>query len=236
MMVDVAEQYDTVQKDYQGKDGRELIEKLSLKEGCNVLDLGCGTGYLTGLLAERVGEQGTVTGIDPDAGRIAVARRKYAGLKNATFLEGSCENMPTGAYDLVFSNHVMHWIEDKERAFTNVHSHLKEGGKFAFVASIMKAPTSDLFSPSVKKLFHFCGGDVYEKLAKERGFEIQVMSFEPKRYTFCSADQYLLWVTATIGAKDCLAGSDRVQKFREKFSGGKPVHVNFTAATFVLQK
>ena len=124
-MEGLAERYDRVHRNYQGKDGKELIEKLSLEEGSSVLDLGCGTGYLTSLLAEKVGQRGRVTGVDPDAARIVVAQRNYAGFSNVTFLVGSSEDFPSGPYDLVFSNHVIHWIDDKESAFNNVYSCLK---------------------------------------------------------------------------------------------------------------
>ena len=72
-MADRAEQYDRVQLEYQSKDGRELLDKLSLGEEWSILDLGCGTGYLTSVLAETVGQSGRVTGVDPDSARIALA-------------------------------------------------------------------------------------------------------------------------------------------------------------------
>ena len=65
-MDEIAERYDRVHRNYQGKDGKELIAKLSLQEGCSVLDLGCGTGYLTSLLAQRVGQRGTGSGRGED--------------------------------------------------------------------------------------------------------------------------------------------------------------------------
>ena len=40
---------------YQAANGVDLIDKLSLKKESVVLDLGCGTGHLSSVLAERVG-------------------------------------------------------------------------------------------------------------------------------------------------------------------------------------
>jgi ubiquinone/menaquinone biosynthesis C-methylase UbiE len=44
----------------QREDGFNLINLLTLEQGSKVLDLGCGTGYLTKLLANRVGPTGEV--------------------------------------------------------------------------------------------------------------------------------------------------------------------------------
>ena len=42
------------------EDGVNLINLLTLTEGANALDLGCGTGYLTKVLADKLGHQGKV--------------------------------------------------------------------------------------------------------------------------------------------------------------------------------
>ena len=98
-----------------------------------MLDLGCGTGYLTSVLAERVGPTGRVTGVDPDKKRIQLARSKYGAISNLQFLEGSSEELPSSLYDFVFSKYVMHWIKDKESAIEKVHDSLQVGGRFAFL-------------------------------------------------------------------------------------------------------
>lgn len=77
-----------------------------------MLDLGCGTGGLTRRLAELVGPDGRVLGIDPDEARIALARRT-AGAPNLEFQVAAAETLGEVArdrpFDLVFSNFVFHW-------------------------------------------------------------------------------------------------------------------------------
>ena len=62
------------------------------------------------------------------------ARKKYGTVNHFNFVVGSCENFPAGPYDLVFCNHVLHWVENIETAFENMHRNLTPGGIFALCA------------------------------------------------------------------------------------------------------
>lgn len=73
-----------------------------------------------------------IVGIDPDAERLQVARKKHSA-DILTYQEGSGEKIPGGDYDIVFSNSVLHWCKDKNLVFRNVANSLKKGGKFGFV-------------------------------------------------------------------------------------------------------
>ena len=132
-MDNAAETYDRIQGSYQGKNGLELIDKLALRRGSVVLDLGCGTGYLSSVLAERVGPEGRVVGVDPNTKRLEIADQKYGHIDNLQFTIGNSENFPSGAYDIIFANQVMQWIANKESTFEYVYQNLKIGGKFALL-------------------------------------------------------------------------------------------------------
>ena len=66
----------------------DLVEAAGVQPGGRALDVACGTGVVTRILAERVGPAGTVVGLDINPGMLAVAR-VVAPLPNIEWLEGS---------------------------------------------------------------------------------------------------------------------------------------------------
>ena len=75
----LAETYDRL-SDSQFEGGKRLVERIGIREGSRVLDVGCGTGRLTRFIADKVGGAGKVVGIDPLPERIAVAREHAPGI------------------------------------------------------------------------------------------------------------------------------------------------------------
>ena len=112
---ELAELYSEI-SNVQKEHGKELIEKLLLEKSMRILDLGCGTGYLSALLADCVGPAGKVVAIDPNKSRLKLARKRYSKT-NLVFLEANDVTLPEDQYDLVFANYVLQWIEDKFAVF-----------------------------------------------------------------------------------------------------------------------
>lgn len=103
----------------------DLIDLLSPKPGERVLDIGCGTGHLTGRIAELGAE---VVGIDASAEMIAQARKNYPGLRfEVQDTRAFRFDLP---FDAVFSNAALHWIKEPERVIVCVERALKPGGRF----------------------------------------------------------------------------------------------------------
>ena len=128
---DVAKSYQQLSF-FQKEEGKKLINDLEIHRGHVILDLGCGTGELSVYLSELVGQDGRVVAVDPDSYRVEVARESHRQVKNLEFQEGSSASFPgmgSETYDIVFSNFVFHWIQDKEEAFKNMFRSLKPAGK-----------------------------------------------------------------------------------------------------------
>ena len=53
-----------------------------------MLDMGCGTGEITSFIADQVGEEGEVIGVDPDQERIKVCHSKALWCKKEHYIHG----------------------------------------------------------------------------------------------------------------------------------------------------
>ncbi len=145
----LAEKYDQYLGDSQFNNGLNLIEKLGIETGNNVLDIGCGTGRLAEYVAKTVGKKGKVTGIDPSPHRIKVASRKGKPSLNLSFELGNGEDLSrfkNKSFDRVYLNAVFHWIENKSATLAQIHRILKPGGKLGLTftsKNIQKAFSAD---------------------------------------------------------------------------------------------
>jgi ubiquinone/menaquinone biosynthesis C-methylase UbiE len=81
-----------------------------------VLDVGCGTGYLTRLMAQAVTPRGTAQGLDPSDEAITQAQR-LTRLANCTFADGIAEALdaPDSTYDVVGSSLMIHHLPETLR-------------------------------------------------------------------------------------------------------------------------
>ena len=114
-------------------------------EGCHILDLGSGSGQDAYILAQLVGEHGSVTGVDTTPEQLAVAnehlewhRERFGyAQSNVRFLEGDIEKLgdlglPEDHFDVIVSNCVINLVADKQAVFAAAHRLLKEGGEIYF--------------------------------------------------------------------------------------------------------
>jgi ubiquinone/menaquinone biosynthesis C-methylase UbiE len=92
-----------------------------------VIDLGCGTGRFSELLAAHFGVQ--VIGIDPSLKMLDQARRKLTS-DNVIYCQGLAEALPfrDGCADLVFMSMVYHHFNDPTAVASECHRVLRQGG------------------------------------------------------------------------------------------------------------
>jgi ubiquinone/menaquinone biosynthesis C-methylase UbiE len=92
-----------------------------------IVDLGCGTGRFSSLLAAQPAVR--VIGIDPSRKMIDQARRKPAA-ENLTYQQGSAEAIPLvdGCVDLIFMSQVYHHLSDPSAAARECHRVLRRDG------------------------------------------------------------------------------------------------------------
>lgn len=109
----------------------DLLARLPLRGRERILDVGCGDGKITAQLAAAV-PAGSVTGVDASAAMIAHAQAHHRQ-PNLDFqvMDARRLVLPAGAFDVVFSNAALHWVDD-HRAFLRGAAHaLRPGGRLA---------------------------------------------------------------------------------------------------------
>jgi SAM-dependent methyltransferase len=151
-----------------GTGTRRVLLESGIRSGMRVADLGCGVGMVTALLAELVGPEGHVVGIDMSGAQLAQARERLnATGTNASLVEASATDtgMPRESFDLVYCRFLLLHLVEPERALREMWSLLRPGG-------ILVCEDGDLTSsgsepPSALGAF----ADLWGRLGAKRGVD-----------------------------------------------------------------
>jgi ubiquinone/menaquinone biosynthesis C-methylase UbiE len=111
----------------------EWMDALRLKAGDSVLDAGSGPGFISFLLAERVGSGGLVYAVDPSAEALAYLRRKQSdrGIANVKMIVADAAkfDLPGVRIDAALVSMMLHHADDPATILRNVARLLKAGGR-----------------------------------------------------------------------------------------------------------
>jgi len=111
-----------------------LLDIAEVKPGERILDLACGTGVVARLAAERVGPKGCVSGLDLNAGMLAVARSlPAAGGARVAWLEASAldTGLADGSFDAVLCQQGVQFFPDRPAALREMRRVLAPRGRVA---------------------------------------------------------------------------------------------------------
>ncbi|MFT4766994.1 MAG: SAM-dependent methyltransferase [Glaciecola sp.] len=115
-----------------------LMDHANIEDAKSALDVGCGGGSETLMLAARLEPHAEVLGVDVSAPLLEVARQELASLgdagKGVNFVEAdaSCHDFGDQKFDLLFSRFGVMFFEDATEAFTHLRSAMQPRGRLAF--------------------------------------------------------------------------------------------------------
>jgi SAM-dependent methyltransferase len=108
---------------------RELVlQALDAQAGERVLDAGCGPGFYVAELLDRVGEEGSVVGVDASAQMLAMTAKRAP---RADLREGDVTELPVedADFDRALSVQVLEYVADIPAALSELHRALRPGGR-----------------------------------------------------------------------------------------------------------
>lgn len=191
---------------HQKEWGSQIISELRLEGNETVLDLGCGDGALTTLLAARV-PHGSVLGIDGSQGMIDAASNHR--LPNLAFELKDINDLDyEDEFDLIFSNASLHWVKNHDALLRRTYVGLKNGGLlrlnfaaagncptfFKIVKEAMGIPQYRRYFQDFEWPWYMPEIEEYQALIKRLPYrEAKVWGENADRY-FPNADSIVKWI------------------------------------------
>ncbi len=142
--------------------GAVVADAARVARGQRVLDVACGTGALTAALCERVGDAGSVSGLDINPLMIAVARGKDLPVD---WREGRAEALPFDdeSFDAVASQFGLMFFEDRRAALREMQRVLRPGGHLAVAVcdGLDRSPGYAALAALLQRLFGNAVADAF---------------------------------------------------------------------------
>jgi malonyl-CoA O-methyltransferase len=142
--------------DVQKSMANRLIDQLStnfFNQEVTILEIGCGTGYLTQLLCEKF-PKATITAVDLSSGMIELAKQKVIE-DRVSFICGDVEEISIERhYDLIISNATFQWFNSLHTTIEKLYIQLKPKGSLIF----------STFGNHTFQELHTCYSDAKQKL------------------------------------------------------------------------
>lgn len=144
---------------------RFTVELSHVRPGQSVLDLAGGSGDLTRLLCQKVGEEGQVILADINAAMLNVGRNRLLDegiYKNITFVQGNAQCLPfaDNSFHCITMGFGLRNVTDKNEALRSMYRVCKPGGKIM----ILEFSTPNL--PGLKPIYDWYSFSILPKLGK----------------------------------------------------------------------
>jgi ubiquinone/menaquinone biosynthesis C-methylase UbiE len=192
--------------DVYGGSTEALLAQLGLAPGMCAADIGCGIGTAARWMAERVGRQGAVVGVDVSTAQLEVARRegRRLNLPQLSFHHADAYDirLPRESLDLVYCRFVLCHLAQPQRALRQMRALLKANGLLVCddvdVASILADPPSSavdrmrelMLAVGRSRGVDYCLGLRLHRLYREVGFADPQVRIDQPVYTTGEAKRF----------------------------------------------
>ncbi|MFG2532155.1 methyltransferase domain-containing protein [Streptomyces sp. NPDC048516] len=183
---------------------RQMLDLLDVQGGQTVLDVGCGPGTDLPALAERVGDSGTVIGVDRDPAMLTQARERTDGLRRVEIREGDVHALPVepSTVDRAKIDRVLMHVAEPTAALTQLHRATRPGARIGLaepdwdtlIVDAEDLETSRAFTryTTAEVVRHATIGRSLARLAEQAGFSTEtVLATTPVFRDFQEADHTL---------------------------------------------
>lgn len=169
-----------------------LLEHADIQGSRKAMDIGCGGGSQSLMLAGRLGPEASVLGVDISGPMLEVARDKSAAadanIARVSFLQADAagHSFAAGSFDLLFSRFGVMFFDDPVGAFSNLRGALRPGARLAFCcwqalktndwtlipvqAALQHLPAPDAQDPHAPGPFAFADPQRVEGILQDSGF------------------------------------------------------------------
>jgi SAM-dependent methyltransferase len=152
--------------------GEQAIARMDVGAGSRVLDVGCGSGWATRLLADYA-LNGRVTGIDISDEMVRVARESSESHQNVDFEVASAEQLPFDDQEFThaFSMESLYYYRNIPQAVGEIYRVMRKGGLFCAVVDLYwESKATHQWVDTLKVPVQLLKVDEYRSLFRDAGF------------------------------------------------------------------
>ena len=174
----------------------ELIAKLHLKGNEHLLDIGCGDGRVTAMLAERL-QYGSVLGIDNSSAMMKLAQQNHppSHYPNLAFQKLDARDLAfENQFNVIFSNAALHWVPGHFSLLKRIKKALKKSGRIllqmggkgnadeivSVVHDLIRSKKWRSYFSDFSFPYFFHGKKEYKKWLADAGFKGERIKLLPK--------------------------------------------------------
>ena len=203
-------QQDQMMADLLAPVAADLLDHADPAGATRAVDVGCGGGSQSLMLAERLGSGATVTGVDISGPLLKVARERAAaapaGAASMEFLQADAalHAFEPESFDLLFSRFGVMFFDDPVGAFSNLRRAMCDGGRLAFAcwqalqanpwtwlavqAALKFVPPPEATDPEAPGPFSFADPARIESVLTSAGFNSIKVAAHPVVMRWAMAD------------------------------------------------